>query len=161
VVVLTPDADAELWQFACAEPGMAMRANDGSSLVEVLVATLVLVTGVLGVAQLFLIAAVTNAAARDTTMATTLAAQKVEQLLSTDLAEESGLIDHVDRWGQVVGTAESPPANAVYTRRWAIEPLSAETVAIRVRVGRSDRVGGSGPMAGESRVVAVKPRPRS
>jgi len=161
VVVLTPDADAELWQFACAERGMAMRANDGSSLVEVLVATLVLVTGVLGVAQLFLIAAVTNAAARDTTMATTLAAQKVEQLLSTDLVEESGRIDHVDRWGQVVGTAESPPANAVYTRRWAIEPLSAETVAIRVRVGRSDRVGGSGPMAGESRVVAVKPRPRS
>jgi hypothetical protein len=61
----------------------------------------------------------------------------------------------------VVGTVESPPANAVYTRRWSIEPLSAETVAIRVRVGRSDRVGGSGPMAGEMRVVAVKPRPRS
>ena len=140
---------------------MAMRANAGSTLVEVLVATLVLVTGVLGVAQLFLIAAATNAAARDTTIATTLAAQKVEQLLSTDLSEESGLIDHVDRWGQVVGTAESPPANAVYTRRWSIEPLSTETVVIRVRVGRSDRVGGSGPMAGESRVLAVKPRPRS
>jgi hypothetical protein len=140
---------------------MAIRANDGSTLVEVLVATLVLVTGVLGVAQLFLIAAATNAAARDTTIATTLAAQKVEQLLSTDPAEESGLIDHVDRWGQVVGTAESPPANAVYTRRWSLEPLSAETVVIRVRVGRSDRVGGSGPMAGETRVLAVKPRPRS
>jgi hypothetical protein len=140
---------------------MAIRGDDGSTLVEVLVATLVLVTGVLGIAQLFLIAAATNAAARDTTFATTLAAQKVEQLLSTDLAEESGLIDHVDRWGQVVGTAESPPATAVYTRRWSIEPLSADTVAIRVRVGRSDRVGGSGPMAGETRVLAVKPRPRS
>ena len=140
---------------------MAIRANDGSTLVEVLVATLVLVTGVLGVAPLFLIAGAASAGARDASVASTLAAQKVEQLLSTDLAGESGLIDHVDRWGQVVGTAESPPANAVYTRRWSIEPLSADTVAIRVRVGRSIRSGASGSMAGETRVLAVKPRPRS
>ena len=139
---------------------MVIRANDGSTLIEVLVATVVLVTGVLGVAQLFLIAAATNAAARDTTIASTLAAQKVEQLLSTELDAAIGLIDHVDRWGQVVGTAESPPANAVYTRRWLIEPLSVNSVAIRVRVGRSDRTGGSGPMAAETRVLAVKPRPR-
>ena len=138
-----------------------MRANDGSSLVEVLVATLVLVTGVLGIAQLFLMAAATNAAAHDTTIVATLAAQKVEQLLSTDLAAETGLVDHVDMWGQVVSTAESPPANAVYTRRWSIEPLSADTVAIRVRVGRSDRTGGAGIMAGETRVLSIKPRPRS
>jgi len=140
---------------------MAIRANDGSTLVEVLVATLVLVTGVLGVAQLFLIAAATNAAARDTTITTTLAAQKVEQLRSTDLTEATSLIDHVDIWGHVVGIAESPPSNAVYTRRWSIEPLSADTVAIRVYVGRSDRTGGSGPLAGETRVLAVRPRPRS
>ena len=86
---------------------MAIRANDGSSLIEVLVATLVLVTGVLGIAQLFLMAAATNTAARDTTLVATLAAQKIEQLLSTDLAEATGLVDHVDRWGQVVSTAES------------------------------------------------------
>jgi len=144
---------------------MAIRANDGSSLIEVLVATLVLVTGVLGIAQLFLMAAATNAAARDTTIIATLAAQKIEQLRSTDLAEATGLVDHVDMWGQVVSTAESPPANAIYTRRWSIEPLSADTFSIRVRVGRSDRRGGSGPMAGETRVLAVAhargPRPRS
>jgi Tfp pilus assembly protein PilV len=140
---------------------MAIRKNDGSTLVEVLVATLVLVTGVLGIAQLFLIAAATNAVARDTTIATTLAAQKVEQLLSADLQEASDLTDHVDMWGQVVSTAQSPPASAVYTRRWSIEPLSADTVAIRVRVGRSDRAGSTGPLAGETRVLAVKPRPRS
>jgi hypothetical protein len=139
---------------------MTIRANDGSTLVEVLVATLVLVTSVLGVAQLFLLAAATNAAARDTTITTTLAAQKVEQLLSSH-REDASLIDHVDRWGQVVGTAESPPANAAFTRRWSIEPLSADTVVISVRVGRSDRTGGSGPMAGETRLLAVKPRPQS
>jgi Tfp pilus assembly protein PilV len=140
---------------------MAIRKNDGSTLVEVLVATLVLVTGVLGIAQLFLIAAATNAVARDTTIATTLAAQKVEQLLSADLQEASDLTDHIDMWGRVVSTAQSPPASAVYTRRWSIEPLSADTVAIRVRVGRSDRAGSTGPLSGETRVLAVKPRPRS
>jgi hypothetical protein len=141
--------------------GMAIRANDGSSLIEVLVATVVLVTGVLGIAQLFLMAAATNAAAHDTTIVTTLAAQKIEQLLSTDVAAQTGLVDHVDMWGQVVSTAESPPVNAVYTRRWSIEPFSAGTVAIRVRVGRSDRTGGSGAMAGETRVLAIQRRPQS
>ena len=40
----------------------------GSTLIEVLVAMLVLVSGVLAMAQLFLVAAATNAAARDTTV---------------------------------------------------------------------------------------------
>jgi len=124
------------------------------------VATLVLVSGVLAIAQLFLIAAATNAAARDGTVATTLAAQKVEQLISTDLAHATGRVDHVDRWGRVVGSGESPPSSAIYTRRWSIEPLSPDSVAIHVRVGRSDRSGRSGRMAGETRVFTVKTRPR-
>ena len=138
-----------------------MMKSDGTTLIEVLVATLVLVSGVLAVAQLFLVAAATNAASRDTTIAATLATQKMEQLLSTDLPDVNGLVDHVDLWGRVVGTSESPPPNALYTRRWSVEPLSAETVAIRVRVGRTDRSGRSGSMPGETRVVAVRRRPRS
>lgn len=138
-----------------------MMKSAGTTLIEVLVATLVLVSGVLAVAQLFLVAAATNATSRDTTVAATLAAQKMEQLLSTDLSDGSGLVDHVDLWGRVVGTDESPPPNALYTRRWSVEPLSPEIVAIRVRVGRSDRSGRSGSMPGETRVVAVRRRPRS
>lgn len=133
----------------------------GTTLIEVLVATLVLVSGILALAQLFLIAAATSAASRDITVAATLAAQKVEQLLSTDLSDATGLVDHVDMWGRVVSTDESPPPNAIYTRRWSVEPLFADTVAIRVRVGRSDRSGRSGGMTGETRVLTVKTRPRS
>ena len=155
------DADARHWQFACVVQGMAGRGNDGSTLVEVLVATLVLVTGILGIAQLFLIAAASNGRSRDITIMTTLAAQKMEQLLSTDLGDPEGLVDHVDIWGRVVGTAESPPATAVYTRRWSIESLSAATVTIRVRVGRSHGSGGAGRMAGETQLLTVKTRPRS
>ena len=138
-----------------------MMKSDGTTLVEVLIATVMLVSGVLAVAQLFLVAAATNAASHDATVAVTLAAQKVEQLLATNLSDATGVVDHVDMWGRVVGTNESPPPNALFTRRWSMEPLSAETVAIRVRVGRSDRSGRLGPMPGETRVVAVRRRPRS
>jgi hypothetical protein len=130
-------------------------------MIEVLVATLVLVSGVLAIAQLFLIAAAASAAAHDTTVAATLAAQKVEQLLSTELTDATAFVDHVDAWGHVVGTGESPPAGAIYTRRWSIEALSVDSVAIRVRVGRSDRSGRGGRMAGETSVLAVTTRPRS
>ena len=52
----------------------------GATLIEVLVATTVLVSGVLSIAQLFLLSTSTNASARHITIASTLAAQKVEQL---------------------------------------------------------------------------------
>jgi hypothetical protein len=132
----------------------------GTTLIEVLVATLVLVSGVLGIAQLFLLAAATNAAARDTTITATLAAQKVDELLSSDLSVAADLVDYVDGWGRPVSGEDSPPRGAVFTRRWSIEPLSPDVVAIRVRVGRSDRSGGSGPMVGETRVFAIRPRRR-
>ena len=131
---------------------------DGSTLIEVLVAMLVLVSGVLGMAQLFLIAAASNAASRDTTLAATLAAQKVEQLLSSELADATDLVEHIDGRGRVVSTADSPPVSAVYTRRWSVEPVSADMVEIRVRVSRSDRGGGPSRMAGETRVLTIARR---
>jgi Tfp pilus assembly protein PilV len=140
---------------------MTFRANQGSTLIEVLVAMLVFVSGVLAIAQLFLVAAVSNAAARDTTIAATLAAQKIEELLSSELSESADLVDHIDQWGRVLRTGGFPPQDAVYTRRWSIESLSGDTVAIRVRVGRTDRSGGSGWMAGETRLLTIKSRTRS
>jgi Tfp pilus assembly protein PilV len=132
---------------------MTDRGTDGSTLIEVLVAMLVLVSGVLAMAQLFLIAAASNAAAREATITATLAAQKVEQLLS-EPAEAAEHVDHVDAWGRVVSIASSPPPEAVYTRRWSVESLSPDTARIRVRVGRSDRTESS-RMRGETRVLTI------
>jgi Tfp pilus assembly protein PilV len=140
---------------------MANHTNDGSTLIEVLVAMLVLTSGVLAMSQLFQVAAATNTAARHATMTATLAAQKTEQLLSTDLALTSGNVDHVDTWGRVVGTSVSPPAQAVYTRQWSVEPVSGEMVMIRVHVGLSDRSGGLRRTTGVSRVVMFASRRRS
>jgi type II secretory pathway pseudopilin PulG len=132
----------------------------GSTLIEVLVAMLVLVSGVLAMAQLFLVAAATNATAHDTTVVTTLAVQKLEEILATDMSVRPESIDHVDGAGRVLGSEEASPAGAVYTRRWSIEPLSDDSVVIRVRAGRSDRSGRMGRMSGETQMLTIRTRPR-
>ena len=135
--------------------------NRGSTLIEVLVAMLILTSGVLGMAQLFLAAAATNAAARETTISAALAAQKMEQLLSTELPETPDGVDHVDASGLVVGDAESPPVRAIYTRRWSIEPVSEEVVMIRVRVFRRHRASRTDPASGGHQLVTFATRRRS
>ena len=137
-----------------------MRGGKSSSLVEALVATLVLTTGLLTMAELVRVAAATNTVARNGTLAGILAVQKIEQLRSltwgfdaggipvsdvstdTTVQPESptggtglqsspgslrqntpGFVDHVDGGGRIVGRATEPPASAVYTRRWSIEPM--------------------------------------
>jgi type II secretory pathway pseudopilin PulG len=52
----------------------------GTTLVEVLIATLILATGVLTMSQMFLTSTMTNRGARNDTFATVLAEQKIEQL---------------------------------------------------------------------------------
>ena len=119
---------------------------------------LVLTSGVFAMAQLFLLAAATNAAARQTTVVATLAAQKVEQILSSDIAPAPESIDHVDSSGRVLSHEERPPSDAVYTRRWSIEALTADSLVIHVRVGRSDRSGRLRRLSGETHLVTIRQR---
>jgi Tfp pilus assembly protein PilV len=135
-----------------------IRSQAGSTLIEVLIATLVLVSGVLAMAQLFLAAAATNAAARQTTVTATIAAQTIEQILSTEMAVAPETVDHVDGSGHVRGRDPDPPPEAVYTRRWSIDTLTPDTLLIRVRVGRSDRSGRQGRMAGDTQVLTIRRR---
>jgi len=132
--------------------------ESGSTLIEVLIATLVLISGVFSMAQLFLIAAATNAEARQTTVATTLAAQKMEQVLSADVAVAAESVEHMDGSGRVLSTGGPPPSDAVYTRRWSIEALTAESLVVRVRVGRSDRSGRLRRMSGEVQMLTIRRR---
>ena len=52
----------------------------GTTLVEVLIATLILATGILTMSQMFLTSTMTNRGARNDTFSTVLAEQKIEQL---------------------------------------------------------------------------------
>ena len=59
-----------------------VAAETGTTLVEVLIATVVLLTGVLAMAQMFIISTKNNVTSRNDTLATVLAQQKLEQLRS-------------------------------------------------------------------------------
>jgi hypothetical protein len=181
------------------------RAGEaGTTLVEVLISTVILVTGVLTMAQMFTISTKSNLASRRTTLTTVLAEQKLEQLraltwgfdpqglpvsdFSTDTSVEpevpnggtglqpspgtalqentAGYVDHVDVNGQIVGNAALPPATAVYTRRWSIEPLPTNpnnTLILQVLVtalrdrGQADQ-GNVARLPDEARVITVKTR---
>jgi Tfp pilus assembly protein PilV len=135
-----------------------MADDSGSTLVEVLIAMLVLTSGLFAMAQLFVLAGATNTAARHTTVAATLAAQKLEQIVSSDIAAAPEFVDHTDGAGRVVSSEERPPSDAVYTRRWSVEALTPDTFLIRVRAGRSDRSGRRRRMSDETRLVSIKGR---
>jgi len=57
-----------------------VAAETGTTLVEVLIATVVLLTGVLAMAQMFILSTKNNVTSRNDTLATVLAEQKLEQL---------------------------------------------------------------------------------
>lgn len=137
-------------------------SESGFSLAEVAIATGILATVSLGVAQMFALSTAKNLAARQQVSTTALATQKMEQLrgltfaydatglglpvtdTTTDLskcspdttgqglnpspsdaltANKAGFVDYLDGQGNCVGTGTTPPAGAVYTRRWSIVPL--------------------------------------
>ena len=107
----------------------------GSSLIEALLASLLLVLAIVAIAQLFAIAVSTNIEARTRTVATILASQKLEQLRvlagvalapGGSLAQNtSGFVEHLDASGIVLGADAQRPRGTVYTRRWSIEPVIA------------------------------------
>ena len=177
----------------------------GSTLIEALVATLILTTGLLAMAGLVRLAAASNSVAKDGTLTGILAEQKIEQLralawefdssgapvsdVSTDttfLPESAsggtglqssprslqqntpGFVDHLDSGGRIVGRDAQPPPSAVYTRRWAIEPMPTsagpavliQVLATRVRNRGRANQGAATRLPGEARLVTLKVRKR-
>jgi len=149
--------------------------QDGLSLVEVTIATGIIASALVGLAQLFAISIASNHSATTLTYTAVLAEQKIEQLRAlawsfddggrplsdpalspsppeTLTANTPGWVDYVDQFGRVVGEGAAPPPKAVYIRRWSIEPLPnnpANTIAIQVLVtARTNR--GSADRAGSS-----------
>lgn len=130
-----------------------MRDVRGFSLVEVVVATGLLATGLLALAHVMAAAVAANVAARNTTYATVLAGQKVEEMRATrDLA---GSIDAIDERGVVVGAGD-PRSRTVYRRTWTAQPLpgAPNVFVIQVRVQPAVAASGRGDTA---RVTAIVP----
>jgi type II secretory pathway pseudopilin PulG len=66
--------------LAATRPDWSKRAEAGFSIIEVMVATSLLASALVALAQLFAIATATNQAARNSTLTMVLAEQKIEQL---------------------------------------------------------------------------------
>ena len=111
------------------------ESDGGFTLVEVLVATGVLVAGIAAVLQLFFIATQATLDARDATYAAVLAAQKIEELRASPFPAPGDAVEYLNQRGaQVTDRAE-----ALYERHWTVTPLPlqpADTVVLTVRVWR-------------------------
>jgi type II secretory pathway pseudopilin PulG len=80
----------------------------------------------------------------------------------------SGYVDYVDEFGRIIGGGATVPAQALYIRRWSVEPLPTNpnnTVILQVVVTRSrDRgtadtqVGSTRRLRDEARLMTVKTR---
>jgi Tfp pilus assembly protein PilV len=95
--------------------------DDGFALLEALVASTLLVVGVLSLAQIFTLAARANRTAHHLTVASVLAAQKVEELRSSAWSVPAEGVDRIEE----------------FTRRWSVTPLDIDpstTAVIEVSV---------------------------
>lgn len=106
------------------------------SLIEAMIATALLTTALVVLAQLLTTAVTSNVAAGKDTAAIVLASQKIEELRSSPALPPAGT-DHVDQWGTVVGAGPNPARGAIFVRRWTIDALPANalgTYIIQVHV---------------------------
>jgi type II secretory pathway pseudopilin PulG len=181
-------------------------AEGGFSLLEVTIASAIMIAGAASLAQLFVMSTRTNVNAKSTSMSTLLAKQKMEQLRglqwgfdalglpvndttsdTTKVPEAQaggtglspspagtlnqnivGWVDYIDQFGASLGGASTtPPANAIYIRRWSVEPLPTNpnnTLILQVLVtvnGSRANVDTSTSVTrnnAEARVITVKTR---
>jgi type II secretory pathway pseudopilin PulG len=165
-------------------PSLRLARAPGFTLLEVLVATTLLFVGVAALAGLSIMATRANTAARASTFASLLAAQKMEELRSpawgydalgqprSDLTPSpadaltrntTGYCDFLDAAGRLLGGGPSPPAQAVFVRRWSIEPLpsnpaNALTLQVVVTRVRTDQPGAVSVLTDEASLVTVRTR---
>jgi type II secretory pathway pseudopilin PulG len=79
-----------------------------------------------------------------------------------------GYVDYVDQFGRIIGGGTTVPAQALYIRRWSVEPLPTNpnnTVILQVVVTKSrnrgaadSEVGSTRRLRDEARVMTVKTR---
>jgi type IV pilus modification protein PilV len=117
--------------------------QSGFTLIETMVAALVLLVGLMSVAQLILMAALYNSSSKQTTMATMLAAEKMEELLAAPLSSPqlnysahalgvaNQTVGYFERVVADPGTKRFRKATASeaanYTITWVVQPDNSAT----------------------------------
>ena len=111
----------------------------GFSLVETIVATALLATALVALAQLVNAGVQSGAAARGRTATTLIAEQKMEQIRALPWAVIAtmppGVTDYLDASGNQRCTgAAAPCGEAVYVRRWSAAPASFSSAVLMIEV---------------------------
>lgn len=133
--------------------------EDGFSLIEVLIASMLVIVALASLAQLFLMAMSANRHSKSVTVATILAREKSEEINSIEGDEvhpSAGGVDFVDAHGRNLGTGALPPPGTVYIRRWSLLPLPRQPALSVLQVWVRSNPDNAGPEL--VRFVALKPR---
>ena len=118
-----------------------MRDDRGFGLLEVMVASALLVALAAGASRTIAAAVREGHASRLRAVATAAAANKIEELRSLPLADAAGGAECLDAAGTVAGAGTPPPASAVYVRRWSVQPIDGDRNVVAVSVDVSTRDG--------------------
>jgi prepilin-type N-terminal cleavage/methylation domain-containing protein len=113
----------------------------GFSLIEVLVATAIVLGGMAALAPLFVLSGDANRVAGGTSIALLAAQQKLEELRaapdenaspsSSLAADTAGYVDYLNAAGAPLSDSGG---GAMFTRRWSVEPLGAPVRSVVLRV---------------------------
>lgn len=118
-----------------------MRTERGTTLVEAIVAIGILAGAVVALAGLSSVAVRSSALARERSVATLLALQKLEtECLSAATSPPSppnawavdtpGYVEYLDQYGSLL----AGPAGGAYVRRWSVAPLPTDANLLAVQV---------------------------
>src|SRR3954471_9112662 len=164
------------WRTGCSirrmrrAPIKSAGAECGCSLIEALVAMALVLVAAGGLAQLPAFAARTNRQAARAGLATMVAQQKIEELVSdpalplnlspagTLTGRVAGWFDFIDRNGRPLGAGASPPVGSAYLRRWSVA-AAIDDDALIVEVAVADvRTAGAAAGAEQVRLLTATRR---
>lgn len=135
------------------------QAESGFTLLETAVAAMIMLVGLLSAAQLFAIAALYNHSSKQTTLATSLAHRKMEELLAQPI--DSALISY---GGSITADAQNTAGTTNFFESYYVSPTTKQvgtspfftgqpvTYRVRWQVGSDP---GASPMA-DMRVITVR-----
>jgi hypothetical protein len=120
---------------------IGIRTERGTTLVEAVIAIGILTGGVVAMAGLSSLAVRSAALARERSISTILAAEKMEALCRNAAAvplspadawsvDTPGFVEYLDAYGSPV----AGPGEHVYVRRWSTAPLPADPTLLAIQV---------------------------
>lgn len=119
-------------------------AEAGFTLVEALIAVVILIFGLVGITNLLLVAASSNTTANQGTAATSIASQRLELLKAvpfTDLVTGGDLDSGTD---PSFYSQDAVPGVGVIVTRWTVTPIAGNNQVYYIQV-RSEATGALGP----------------